>query len=145
MKSIKQLWQDPAVRFAATFISLFLFLDLACLALYGLSQPGNNYSQLVADYLNIVHGLRWLLLHTSRFFLILMGHSTVINESQLLVAGHARLLLNYKCLGLGVMSFFTAFVIAFPKPLRQKLLFLICGLVTIQLLNVIRIVLLALY
>lgn len=145
MKTIKSLWHDPAVRFSATFISLFLFFDLTCLALYGLSLPGNHYSQLVANYLNIVHGMRWLLLHASRFFLVLMGHPTVFNESQLLVAGHARLILNYNCLGFGVMSFFSAFVIAFPKPLSQKLVFLIGGLFAIQLLNVTRLILLALY
>ena len=50
----------------------------------------------------------------------------------------------YSCLGLGVMSFFSAFVIAYPKKLKPKLIFLASGILCIQLLNVIRFVLLAL-
>jgi exosortase/archaeosortase family protein len=41
------------------------------------------------------------------------------------------------------MSFFTAFVIAYPKKLKRKLIFLITGLICIQVLNVFRFVLLA--
>jgi exosortase/archaeosortase family protein len=63
----------------------------------------------------------------------------------LLVAGHNMLLLNYDCLGFGVMSFFSAFVIAYPKPLLKKTIFLIGGLIVIQSLNVLRLTLLALY
>jgi exosortase/archaeosortase family protein len=43
------------------------------------------------------------------------------------------------------MSFFTAFVLAYPKSLKSKLWFLPLGLVLIQTLNVIRFVLLGLY
>ncbi|HTD40184.1 MAG TPA: hypothetical protein VK671_06150, partial [Mucilaginibacter sp.] len=66
------------------------------------------------------------------------------NDFQLLVAGHGTIDVVYSCLGLGVMSFFTAFVIAYPKKLKIKLIFLVSGLLCIQLLNVIRFVLLAL-
>lgn len=43
------------------------------------------------------------------------------------------------------MSFFIAFVIAYPKKLSSKLWFLISGLLGIQFLNIIRFVLLALF
>lgn len=145
MKSVKQIWQNPAIRFAIQFIALFFLFDLGFVALYGLSLPGNNYSPFVENYLNVVHWMRIFLLHTSKFFLELSGHRTVISETQLLTAGHYRLLLNYRCLGLGIMSFFAAFVIAFPKPWRKKTAFLVGGLLAIQALNVLRLVLLALY
>jgi exosortase/archaeosortase family protein len=43
------------------------------------------------------------------------------------------------------MSFFAAFVIAYPKQLKSKLIFLFTGLICIQVLNVLRFVLLALF
>jgi len=48
-------------------------------------------------------------------------------------------------LGLGVISFFAAFVLAYPKPLQGKWLFLISGIVVIELLNIVRFVLLAIF
>ena len=51
----------------------------------------------------------------------------------------------YSCLGMGVMSFFAAFVIAYPKKLKAKIIFLFSGLLLIQLLNIFRFVLLAIF
>jgi exosortase/archaeosortase family protein len=62
-----------------------------------------------------------------------------------LVAGRGSITLIYSCLGLGVMSFFVAFVIAYPKNLKSKLIFLVTGLICIQALNILRFVLLALF
>ncbi|HEX3386960.1 MAG TPA: hypothetical protein VHS53_17290, partial [Mucilaginibacter sp.] len=62
-----------------------------------------------------------------------------------LVAGHGIIQLVYSCLGLGIMSFFTAFVIAFPKKLRSKIIFYFSGIVIFQILNIIRFVVLALF
>src|SRR5690606_17334987 len=63
----------------------------------------------------------------------------------LLTVGRGSIILAYNCLGLGVMSFLIAFVLTYPKPWKSKLLFLIPGLVFIQVLNIARFVLLALY
>jgi exosortase/archaeosortase family protein len=68
-----------------------------------------------------------------------------VGNNQLLVVGRGIIDLIYTCLGLGVMSFFAAFVIAYPKKLKPKLIFLIAGLFGIQVLNIIRLMLLALY
>jgi len=48
-------------------------------------------------------------------------------------------------LGLGVMSFFTAFVLSYPIKLKSKAWFLTGGILGIQFLNIIRFVLLALF
>ena len=47
--------------------------------------------------------------------------------------------INYDCLGLGVMSFLAAFVIAFPAKLKPKFNLLIVGLLMINILNILRI------
>jgi exosortase/archaeosortase family protein len=61
------------------------------------------------------------------------------------VAGKGAIVLVYSCLGLGLISFFSAFVIAYPKRLKQKMIFLIAGIIGIELLNIIRFVVLALF
>ena len=43
------------------------------------------------------------------------------------------------------MSFFAAFVLAYPKKLKSKITFLLTGLVCIQVLNVLRFVLLSIF
>jgi len=73
----------------------------------------------------------------------MIGFTCISNDHQLLVAGRGIIDVVYSCLGLGVMSFFTAFVIAYPKKLKPKLIFLLTGLVSIQVLNILRFVLLA--
>ena len=74
-----------------------------------------------------------------------MGFSAITNEYDLLVAGHGILQLAYSCLGLGVISFFAAFVLSYPKKWKSKIIFLTSGILGIEFLNVIRFVLLALF
>lgn len=144
-KNSHSFTKDPALRFAVTFVMLFALLYLSYLGLLGLTAPGNHYSPFLAHYFNLVHWLRILLLNSTKGLLTLMGYSTIVNEYNLLVAGHNLLLLNYDCLGFGVMCFFSAFVITYPKPLVKKIVFLVCGLVVIQSLNILRLTWLALF
>jgi exosortase/archaeosortase family protein len=62
------------------------------------------------------------------------------NDTQILALNGIPCNINYSCLGLGVMSFWAAFIIAFPKAFKEKIRFLFIGLVTIFLLNIVRIV-----
>ncbi len=79
------------------------------------------------------------------FLLKCFGFATVNNEYQLRVAGSGGIRLVYSCLGLGIMSFFTAFVLAYPKKWKDKLIFLFLGLLAIELLNIIRMAIVALF
>ena len=85
------------------------------------------------------------MLAASSFLINRFGFTSIVNDYQLLVAGRGTIDIVYTCLGLGVMSFFAAFIIAYPKKLKTKLIFLISGLFIIQLLNILRFVLLALF
>jgi len=133
------------LRFVLTFLSLFLLLHYFNILFFGLTTPENHYSPFLDNHLNYIRGLRHLLLGSSEWLLRLAGYDTVSNDMELLVAGKGHIRVLYSCLGLGVMSFLTAFVIAFPATLRQKLVFLLPALIIIQLLNILRFVLLALF
>lgn len=112
---------------------------------FGLTGPGNHYSEFLDQHLNYISWLRRGLLHISAAILNALGFTAISNNNQLLVSGHGIIQMIYTCLGLGVMSFFAAFVITFPKKFKAKLVFLLAGLLGIQILNVIRLVLLVLY
>jgi len=132
-------------KFVSTFLLLFLLFYYFNILFFGITSPGSHYYPFLADYLNYIQGLRWVLLSSSAKVLGWLGFTAIHNGTELLVAGKGIIVLVYSCLGLGLISFFSAFVIAYPKKLKQKLIFLIAGILGIELLNVIRFVLLALF
>lgn len=137
--------KNNPIKFAITFIILFLVFYYFNILFFGITSPGNHYSPFLDNHLNYIQALRWLLLQCSALILKCMGFSTITNNYQLLVAGHGVIVLVYSCLGLGVISFFAAFVLAYPKQLKAKVIFLLAGTLTIEFLNIIRFVLLALF
>lgn len=127
------------------FIILFAIFYSFNILFFGITNPGGNYSPFLAKHLNYIAALRQLLLDCSVMILKWLGYAAIDNNYELLVAGKGTLALVYSCLGLGLMSFFSAFVIAYPSPLRLKLVFLFSGILVIQFLNVMRFVLLAIF
>ncbi len=133
------------IRFLVLFTVLFLLFYYFNIGFLSLTSHGRHYSEFWSHHFNYIHWLRRGLLISTAQVLAWLGFASVTNEYQLLVAGRGIIHLLYTCLGFGLMSFFAAFVLAYPKTARQKLWFLFTGLATIQILNVIRFVLLALY
>ncbi|RZJ86015.1 MAG: hypothetical protein EOO20_19175, partial [Chryseobacterium sp.] len=67
------------------------------------------------------------------------GFYAIHNEMDVMVVNGPYLRINYSCLGLGVMSFLAAFVLAFPASWKSTFKMLIIGLISIYLLNIARI------
>ncbi|RYE14099.1 MAG: hypothetical protein EOP51_28715, partial [Sphingobacteriales bacterium] len=103
------------------------------------------YNAFLADHLNYIHTLRQLLLGSTAQLLRWFGFTVVYNEYELLAAGRGAIIMAYDCMGLGILSFFSAFVLSYPKKWGAKLIFLVSGIIIIQLLNIIRLALLTLY
>jgi exosortase/archaeosortase family protein len=142
---IKKFDKESPVRFILIFMTLFVIFYYFNIIFFGITLPGHHYNAFLAENLNYIRLLRWFILQSSAQIISWLGYTAITDDSQLLVAGRGILRVVYSCLGLGVMSFFTAFVIAYPKKLKAKLFFLISGLIGIQLLNILRFVLLALF
>lgn len=136
---------NPAARFMLLFILLFAIFYSFNIFFFGITNPGGNYSPFLAEHLNYIAALRQLLLDCSVMILKWLGYAAIDNNYELLVAGKGTLAIVYSCLGLGLISFFSAFVLAYPSPLRSKLVFLFSGILVIQFLNVVRFVLLAIF
>ena len=141
----KQFKDNVAVCFGVSFLVLFLLFYYFNIYFFGVTQAGNHYLPVLDDHFNYIRWLREGLLAASSLLLKAFGFTSIHNGYELLVVGHQRIVLVYSCLGLGVMSFFAAFVITYPKKWKAKLAFLLAGLLSIQILNICRLVLLALY
>jgi len=133
------------IRFAVVFIVLFLCFYYFNIVYLGLTSSGNHYIAFLHDHLNYIQWLRTVLLDCTKQILTWMGYTTIINDEFLRVAGHNMIDLAYDCLGFGIMSFLGAFTIAYPKPLKQKVIFFIAGIFIFQVLNIVRFIVLALY
>ncbi|SDT53281.1 exosortase/archaeosortase family protein [Mucilaginibacter mallensis] len=144
-KAGKASGSNQIIKFIFSFIFLFLVFYFFNIMFFGLTSQGNHYSPFLAEHLNYIQGLRSLLLSTSASILNMLGFTAITSNTEMLVVGHQAIQVVYSCLGLGIISFFTAFVLAYPKPLKKKLIFIAAGIFIIELLNVIRFVLLGLY
>jgi exosortase/archaeosortase family protein len=138
-------WHRPA-KFALTFIGLYLVFYYFNIGFFSLTSHGRHYNAFAAAHLNYIHWLRVGLLHASAAILNHIGFTAITSEYQLLVAGRGIITVVYSCLGLGLMSFFAAFVLTYPKQGgAARYWFLILGLLAIQVLNVLRFTLLVLF
>jgi exosortase/archaeosortase family protein len=138
--------KNEPLRFVISFVVLFLSFYYFNIFYFGITNPGaRHYNVFIAGHFNYISGLRWLLLHSSAQILNWLGYGAITNEYNLLVAGHGILQLIYSCLGLGVISFFAAFVLSYPKKWKSKIIFLAGGILGIEFLNIIRFILLALF
>jgi exosortase/archaeosortase family protein len=144
--NIKAFISKRPVKFVILFCCLFAAFYYFNLYFFSLtSATSKNRNAVLAEHFNYIRGLRLLLLRSSTHILDWLGYSAISDEYNLLVAGHGKIQLVYSCLGFGVMSFFSAFVLSYPKKWKSKMMFLIPGLFIIQILNVIRFVVLALF
>jgi exosortase/archaeosortase family protein len=137
---------SPALKFVIKFLCLFALIYGFYVFYLGVASPGGElYSVFLDEHLNFINWLRYVLIESSAVILNILGYQTKTNVYQMLVVGHNIVHIGYDCLGFGVMSFFTAFVIAYPGMLKTKLYFWGIGLLVIQLLNLLRFVILSLY
>jgi exosortase/archaeosortase family protein len=136
--------QNDPVRFVVSFIILFAAFYYFNILFFGITSPGHHYNAFLADHLNYIRWLREALLNSSAQIINWLGFAAITDEYDLLVAGHGAIQLVYSCLGLGIISFFAAFVLSYPKKWKPKIIFLISGILAIELLNIVRCVLLAL-
>lgn len=144
--NLKQIWVNPSSRFVLLFGGVFILLYYFNIFFMGITAPGNHYSSFLDQNLNYIRGLRTTLLSAAAYILRGQGYSVFTSEFTLHAYNVGGINVVYTCLGFGVMSFFTAFVIAWPgKSIKNKFLFLVFGLLGIQLLNLVRFILITLY
>ncbi len=129
-----------AIRFVVLLIGLYFLFSQGNLFMNSvMNEGGRFYNAYIAEHFNYIQWLKSSLIILGAWIIKLFGFYTIYNEMDVLVINGPHLRINYSCIGLGVMSFFTAFVIAFPAKLKPKIKLFIIGTVMIYVLNVLRI------
>lgn len=104
-----------------------------------MSEGGKYYNEYFATHFNYIQTLKSALIIPAVWIIKLFGFYAIHNEMDVMVVDGPHLRINYACLGIGVMSFLAAFVIAFPAKVKAKFKLLIIGLLMVYVLNVLRI------
>lgn len=104
-----------------------------------MSEGGRFYNETIAQNFDYIQGLKNALIKPAVWIIKLFGYYAIHNEMDVMVVNGPYLRVNYSCLGLGVMSFLVAFIIAFPAKLKSKINLFIVGMIMIYVLNVLRI------
>ena len=130
--------------FLVKFTVVFLLCYFGTLAIIGLSaEEAGYYSPFVSKYLNYVDWVRGSLLHASKFLLDLFGVDTYLaNEYNLRKVNGRGIFIVYECVGYGIMSFWTAFLVASSGSFKRKLLWWVAGIFIFWVLNICRLSLL---
>ena len=128
------------ISYLLKFILTFCILYYGTKAMIGITTPGGYYVTFADKYLDYISGLRYLLLHSSKGLLNLLGFDIYLKDSYTIKMVNGRgVQVVYSCLGYGLLSFWIAFVIANKLSFRKMLQWMIGGVLVIILLNVSRI------
>ncbi len=129
-----------AIRFVVLLVGLYFIFSQGNLFMNSVtSVSGRFYNAYITEHFNYIQWIKSSLIILGSWIIKLFGFYAVYNESDVMVVDGPYLRINYSCVGLGVMSFFTAFVIAFPAKLKAKIKLFIIGTIMIYVLNVLRI------
>ncbi len=129
-----------AIRFVVLLVGLYLLFSQGNIFMNSvMSEGGRFYNPYIAEHFNYIQWIKSALIIPGTWLIKLFGFYAVHNEMDIMVVDGPYLRVNYSCVGLGVMSFFTAFIIAFPAKLKPKLKLFVIGTIMIYLLNVSRI------
>jgi len=140
---IKQLNYYFDLRFLLKFISFFLVFYYVNIFFVQLTLPGKWHSDFFVEHLNYIGWLTGSLTHTANFITHTLGLNTIVegNDKLALVQG-PRVVVKWQCIGLGIISFWLAFVLAQDIRLRKKLLLGLAGALAVWFMNCCRIALL---
>jgi exosortase/archaeosortase family protein len=131
--------------FMLKFLMLFTVLYGFILCSIAITSPGGIYVPWLEENLNYIQAWRRFDLQATATLLRTLGYQTKLTAFTLVVPGHAGFKLVYSCLGYGLMSFYTAFILAWPKSTAPKAPMILIGILVIQLLNLFRFVCISLY
>lgn len=123
--------------FLFKLIALTLLFNYFSIGYHGIvSSEGSYYSPFLDQNFNYIQWIRALLMHTSQVLARGMGTNTVISGSQIMEVGNGiEVEIWLPCLGLGIMSFWTAFILTNSGGWIRKLAWWIGGVLCVMFIN----------
>ncbi len=123
------------------FLIIFLVLYFFHLFYYGITTPaGMFYSSFLEQHLNYINWVKSSILYGSNILAHILGFPTHIEgQLTLKVSNRPGVNLNFACLGLGISSFWIAFITAHSSSWQKRIYWCLAGVIAIWLINCIRI------
>lgn len=124
------------ISFAVKFLVLFAVFYYANMVFVELITPGDSYNAYFAGHLNYIYWITGSIMHTANLITRAVGLDTqVVNTRYLVVPGGHSLFMNWQCVGLGIFSFWAAFILANSMSWKRKILWGASGFLAIWFLN----------
>lgn len=130
-------------RFVLLFCCYFGLFYGCSYFVIGITSPTHHYSTLIHERLDFISSFRGLLLHGASGLLNILGVGNQVSGNSISVPDKIRVTVHTACLGIGVLSFWWAIVLAYPHSFRLKFKFLLPGSIFLVGLNILRIFFLA--
>lgn len=128
------------IKFIIVLVAFYYFNILYL----GVTDPKNYYSPFLDRHLNYISWFISSILLTAKFINNAFGLDPVVAGIKIGITKGASVLLNFACLGFGIMSFWLAFIIAHKGGWKKKLAWCLTGILTIWFINCWRIAILLL-
>jgi exosortase/archaeosortase family protein len=128
------------------FLALFLILQRGFYVYVGLTTPGGRlFFPFLTNYVNIPWWLTLLVSKTSKLLLELCRYDVYqANPANITIGSSRGVTIAWGCLGIGAISLWIAFIAAHLYPAKQKLKWMFAGVLLIFILNILRIMMIAL-
>lgn len=128
------------IRYLFKFLFTFCVLYYGTIAMIGITSPGGWYLAFADNYLDYVSGLRWLLLHSSKWLLLISGYPVYLKDIfTIKLQNGLGVHVGYDCIGYGVLIFWGAFIFANNGSFIKKAKWMLGGWLAIWIVNVLRI------
>jgi exosortase/archaeosortase family protein len=121
------------LRFIVLLVGFYLFTKL----LIQVGKPGSFlFNAFLYDHFHFVNWMRSGILYVANLFANLIGlNSEVLSDKIIGVKGGRSLLMARQCLGLELLGFWTAFIIAHEAAWKTKLTWVLGGILMICFIN----------
>ncbi|WP_231461779.1 exosortase Y [Pedobacter sp. Leaf132] len=140
LKEAKKQADKKAIKFILSLFILYILFSQGNLFMNSVMSPGGRYyNASIAEHFNYIQGLKNALIIPAVWIIKLFGFYAIHNDMDVMVVNGPLLRINYSCLGLGVMSFLAAFVLSFPASWKETFKMLVIGIITVYILNILRI------
>ncbi len=126
-------------------LRLFALIGIGAIILFVLrNSPELKYKVQHAEF---IYAFYKIIMYSSFHFLKFIGYDAYIYYSETIykygvyaigINGSSSVFMGITCLGMSLMGGFVALIVSFPGKLKHKLWFIPCGLIIIQLLNILR-------
>lgn len=130
-------------RFLLLFCCYFGLFYGCSYFVIGITSPTHLYSTLIHERLDFISSFRSLLLYGASALLDVLGIGNQVTSHSLTVPDKIRVTVHTACLGIGILSFWWAIILAYPHSYKLKFKFLLPGTLVLVGLNILRIFFLA--